>query len=820
MCEDPKENKRWVGKSLPRKEDRRLIRGQGKFVDDYKLAGTLYLEMARSSYGHAKVTNIDVSRAEELPGVICTLTGPEVTKLVQPFMEIGSGPGAQIIDYPMGHDKVRYQGEPIAAVVAESPGIASDGVELVQVDYEMLDAVMQGEEALKDKVILHEAASTNMVWQGVYEWGEVEKAFQEAAYIVHIDRLHFHRFTAAPLENNAVIAQWGADDRIHFWCNNSFPAFAVQFLAPALGVQIQQVRVKTEDIGGSFGVKINNYPQMVICALASRKAGGRPVKWIETRSEHLVSSGQCNERTFLDTRVALDKDGVMTAIESRHIDDCGAYPRYEPLGAVIWTQVTPGVYRVKNLRIDFTQVCTNKCPTSPIRGYSRLQHLWFIERLIDICSYELGIPSDEMRLRNYIQPEEFPYTTPNGCVYDSGNYPKMLDLAKELIGWDEWVEKQQKAREEGRRIGIGIGTTLDSGTNNFGQARIINPELPFSGNSEAANTKLDIDGGVVITLGSTPQGQGHETTTAQVVADELNIHPDMVTVRTGFDTEWNTYTGHSGTYASQFVVTGLSAVHGAIQKLKKEMKKLASYALEVSEEDLEFGVGDQGPELRVKGTDKSMNYWRMANLVNVNNAELPEELSELTLNCRHVYRPPFKIPDLERRYGNLALTYSAQLNIAVVEIDADTLNPKILDYAVVDDCGNVIHPAIVEGQVHGATAHGIGAALHERCTYDSAGNMLTSTFSDFIPITILNMPKLRCGHVETPSPFTYHGAKGVGEGGGAPLHAIAAALQNALYEQGVIINDSHNNANFVFEAMVQKKQAQWDASVKLERRNS
>lgn len=820
MCEDPKENKRWVGKSLPRKEDRRLIRGQGKFVDDYKLAGTLYLEMARSSYGHAKVTNIDVSRAEELPGVICTLTGPEVTKLVQPFMEIGSGPGAQIIDYPMGHDKVRYQGEPIAAVVAESPGIASDGVELVQVDYEMLDAVMQGEEALKDKVILHEAASTNMVWQGVYEWGEVEKAFQEAAYIVHIDRLHFHRFTAAPLENNAVIAQWGADDRIHFWCNNSFPAFAVQFLAPALGVQIQQVRVKTEDIGGSFGVKINNYPQMVICALASRKAGGRPVKWIETRSEHLVSSGQCNERTFLDTRVALDKDGVMTAIESRHIDDCGAYPRYEPLGAVIWTQVTPGVYRVKNLRIDFTQVCTNKCPTSPIRGYSRLQHLWFIERLIDICSYELGIPSDEMRLRNYIQPEEFPYTTPNGCVYDSGNYPKMLDLAKELIGWDEWVEKQQKAREEGRRIGIGIGTTLDSGTNNFGQARIINPELPFSGNSEAANTKLDIDGGVVITLGSTPQGQGHETTTAQVVADELNIHPDMVTVRTGFDTEWNTYTGHSGTYASQFVVTGLSAVHGAIQKLKKEMKKLASYALEVSEEDLEFGVGDQGPELRVKGTDKSMNYWRMANLVNVNNAELPEELSELTLNCRHVYRPPFKIPDLERRYGNLALTYSAQLNIAVVEIDADTLNPKILAYAVVDDCGNVIHPAIVEGQVHGATAHGIGAALHERCTYDSAGNMLTSTFSDFIPITILNMPKLRCGHVETPSPFTYHGAKGVGEGGGAPLHAIAAALQNALYEQGVIINDSHNNANFVFEAMVQKKQAQWDASVKLERRNS
>ena len=813
------ESKNWVGQSLPRKEEDRLLRGRGKFADDVKLREMLYLRFVRSPYAHAKIVSIDTSAAEALPGVVCTLTGKEIEPYTQPFIEIAPEPGGKIRDFPLAISKVRYQGEPVVAVAAESPSLADDAAELVQVEYEALDPVVDGEEALTDRSILHEEAGTNKIWRGVFEYGDVEKAFKEAAHVVSIDRLHFHRFSSTPLENNVVIGQWDRkDEHIHYWCNNSFPSFAIQFLAAHLNVHIDRIRVETFDIGGSFGIKITSYPQMSICALASKKAGGRPVKWVETRSEHMTSSAHGNERTFRDTRVALDKDGVITAIASRHIDDCGAYPRYEPLGCVIWSQVFPGVYRFKNARIDFSQAVTNKCPVGPNRGYSRMQHLWFLERLVDICAHELGIPADEMRLRNYIRPEEMPYTTPNGCVYDSGNYPKMMEVAKSLIGWDEWKKKQEAARKEGRLLGIGIGTTLDSGTNNFGQSQIINPGAPFSGNSQGANCKLDIYGEVVVAVGSCPQGQGHETTSAQVVADVLNISPDMITVRTGFDTDRNVHTGFSGTYASQFAVSGLSAVHGAAQKLKGEMKRLAAFVLVSKEDDIEFGSGAQGPELRSKSNGKSINYWGLANIVNVNSAVLPEELYEITLNCRYIWRAPFAVPDKVKKYGKLTLTYASQLHIAVVEIEQGTYIPRILDYVAVDDCGTVINPGIVEGQVYGATAHGIGAALLESCVYDAVGNMLTSTFSDYTPITAVNMPKVKYGHIETRSPFTYSGAKGMGEGGAAPVHTISAALQDAVFSKGIIIQDSFNNADTMFRALEGKEIYQAGPLVKVEHR--
>jgi len=813
---DEHNNKRWVGSALPRKEEDRLLRGRGKFADDIKLREMLYLRFVRSPYAHARIVSIDTSAAEKLPGVICTLTGAEVASRTQPFIEIAPDHGQKIRDFPLALEKVRYQGEPVVAVVAESARLADDAAELVQIDYEPLDPVVDAEEALKDKSILHEAAGTNRVWNGLWEHGGVAQAFKDAAYVVHIDRMHFHRFSSTPLENNVVIGQWDPkDDHIHYWCNNSFPSFAIQFLAAHLGMHIDKIRVQTFDIGGSFGIKITSYPQMAVCALASKKAGGRPIKWVETRSEHMVSSAHGNERTFRDTRVALDKNGVITAIDSRHIDDCGAFPRYEPLGCVIWSQVFCGVYRVKNLRIDFWQAVTNKCPVGPNRGYSRMQHLWFLERVIDICAHELGIPSDEMRLRNYIRPEEFPYTTPNGCIYDSGNYPKMLELGKQLIGWDAWKKKQAEARKLGRWIGLGIGTTLDSGTNNFGQSQIVNPYAPFSGNSQGANCKLDIYGEVVVAVGSCPQGQGHETTAAQVVADVLNISPDLITVRTGFDTERNVHTGFSGTYASQFAVSGLSAVHGAAQKLKGEMKRLAASVLQTSEDDLEFGVGEQGPEVKAKSTGKSINYWGLANIVNVNSAVLPTELHEITLNCRYVWRAPFKVPDKQRKYGNLTLTYASQLHIAVIEVDRETFVPKILDYVAVDDCGTVINPPIVEGQVYGATAHGIGAALMETCVYDAVGNMLTSTFSDYTPITSVNIPKIKYGHISTPSPHSYSGAKGMGEGGAAPVHAISAALQDALFAEGIFINDSFNNADSIFRSLEKHEGGQLAELVKL-----
>ena len=290
------------------------------------------------------------------------------------------------------------------------------------------------------------------------------------------------------------------------------------------------------------------------------------MKWTETRTEHMLASAHGNERTFFDTRVALDKDGVITAIDSRHIDDCGAYPRYEPLGCIIWAQVLPGAYRFKNMRIDFSQIVTNKCPVGPNRGYSRMQHLWFLERVMDICGHKLGNSQRrQSRMRNYIQPGRISVHHAERLHLRFRQLSReMLKIAKNLIGWDKWKERAaRKPAKKAADLGIGIGTTLDSGTNNFGQARIINPYAPYSGQSKAANAKLDIYGEVVVSLGSVPQGQGHETTASQVVAEVLSIPPEMVNVRPGFDSEQNVYTGHTGTYASQFAVTGLSAIHGA-----------------------------------------------------------------------------------------------------------------------------------------------------------------------------------------------------------------------------------------------------------------
>ncbi|MGH9817963.1 MAG: xanthine dehydrogenase family protein molybdopterin-binding subunit, partial [Candidatus Acidiferrales bacterium] len=462
---------------------------------------------------------------------------------------------------------------------------------------------------------------------------------------------------------------------------------------------------------------------------------------------------------------------------------------------VIWSQVLPGAYAFRNCRFDFNQVVTNKCPVGPNRGYSRMQHLWFLERVLDICAHKLGFDAVEIRKRNYIPSKAFPYTTPNGCVYDSGDYARMLEIAQEKVGWNHWKRLIADMRREGRLVGMGIGTTLDSGTNNFGQSRIINPHAPFSGQSEAATIKLDIYGDIVVSVGSVPQGQSHETVVSQVVADALGVTPDVVTVRPGFDSERNVHTGHTGTYASQFVVKGLSAVHGATKKLKDEIRRLAAFSLKTKPDKIEFGMGQQGPEVWVKADRaKSINYFNLANIVNVNTAILPDELMDVTLNCRYVYRAPFQVPDIERKYGNLTLTYAAQLHIAVVEIDRDTHQPRILAYAAVDDCGKAVNPAIVEGQVYGATSHGIGAALMENCAYDAAGNMLSSTFSDYTPVTTVNIPRIAYGHMESPSPFTYNGAKGVGEGGAAPLHTICAALQDALFDRGVMVLDSYNNA--------------------------
>ncbi len=771
----------FAGTSVPRKEDKRLVQGQGVFFDDVKRHGMGYVHFVRSPYAHAKIKSIDVSAALELPGVYGTLTGDEVAILTDPFFELSVKPGADIKDYALAVGRVRHVGEPVAAVVASSRELARDAAELVEVDYEPLAALTTAEQALDDEVVLHEDAGSNVVWQGLFDWGDYEGAVAEADRIVRIERLHFDRFSSTPLECSGVLVEYNrGTGQWTLYGNHQMPGVGAIWMAPALRAGIDKLRFVSQDIGGAFGNKICLHPQYVACCLLARKLN-RPVQWTEWRTDQHTANAHGNERTFLDVEVPVKSDGTLLGLKVRALDDCGAFPRYEPLGCIIWAQVTPGCYRWRNIRVDFTQVCTNKSPVSPNRGYSRMQHLWLTERVIDLVAHELGLDPVEVRKRNYVRAEEMPYETPNGCVYDSGDYARCLDIALDLIGYDELDAKRSDAEARGRLLGFGIGSTLDSGTNNFGQSTLLNPDLQFSGNNEVATVKLDIFGEIVVTLGTVPQGQGHETTAAQVVADILGCTPDDVNVRAGHDSYWNSHAGFSGTYASQFAVTGLGAVKGATDKLAHEIKRVAAAVFGAGVDDIELAEG----QARLKANaEAAIPFMGIGAIVNANNAILPEDVRDVTLNCRYVYVPPFQLPDKERKFGNLTLTYATQVHVALVEIDPETGVYDIIDYAAVDDCGTRIHPQIVEGQVHGATAQALGAATHEIFAYDDDGNLLTPNFYDYHVPHALDMPPLKTSSIESPSPFTPLGAKGMGEGGGAGIHAVCAALQDALASRG------------------------------------
>jgi CO/xanthine dehydrogenase Mo-binding subunit len=789
----------WKGQSIPRKEDRRLVQGEGVFVDDIKRANMGFAHYVRSPYAHAVIKSVDVSPALAIPGVFGTLTGDEVATLTDPFFQLSTAPGNEIKDYALAVGRVRFVGDPVAIVVAETRELARDAAELVEVEYEPLPAIVDARTALDpDAPVLHPDAGSNLVWEGIYEWGSWDDAVAEADRIVKLPELHFDRFNSTPLETDGALVEFNRGTgqwTIH--CNNQFPGFAAIMMGPAMRTGLDKMRFITQDIGGGFGNKITSHPQLVAICLLARKLN-RAIQWTEWRTEFHMSMSHGNERYFQDAEIAVKDDGTLLGFRTKALDDAGAFTRYEPLGGVIWAQVTPGMYRWKNIRLDFTQVVTNKAPCSPNRGYSRMQHLWFTERVIDIVAGELGLDPVEVRKRNYIRADEMPYTTPNGCVYDSGDYAAMLDLALELIGHESISARRAQAEAGGKLLGLGIGSTLDSGTNNFAQSRLINPELQFSGNNEVATVKLDIFGEIVVTLGTTPQGQGHETVTSQVVSDILGCDPDSVNVRVGHDSYWNSHAGFSGTYASQFAVTGLSAVKGAADALALDIKKLAAGVL--GADGPEGIVLEGGFAKRADNPEAALPFFAVGAIVNANNAVLSDEGREITLNQRYVYVPPFELPDLERKYGNLTLTYAAQVHVAVVEVDRETGAYEIVDYAAVDDCGTRIHPQIVEGQVMGALAHGIGAATHETFTYDEEGNLLTPNFYDYHVPHAMDVPPLRTGAIESPSPFSPLGTKGMGEGGGAAIHAICAAIQDALRPVGKpIVSDSCNPPFRVFE---------------------
>jgi CO/xanthine dehydrogenase Mo-binding subunit len=782
----------WTGKTVQRKEDDRLLKAQGEFGDDTPIAHLGYVVFVRSPYAHALIKNIDISGAETVPGYLGSLLPDEVDALTDGFMEIQGPPADAEIDKCLAvGGKVRFVGEPVVAVAGASREAARDAAAAVVVDYEPLEVVLDARAAVEAEApLVHDQIGSNVAWDGTYDWGDIDDALSTADHVIEVDELHFHRFSSTPLECSVVTASYDAGtDTFTLIGGCAMPQITTLNLAVAMRHPAEKIRIISKDFGGSFGLKIGIYVPATAVALLARKLG-RPMRWTETRTEHHWMGGHGNERWFQNVKMAIQKDGSVLGLTYDALDDVGAYTRYEPLGAVIWTQVANACYQLKHLKVHYRTVYSNKGPVHPNRGYSRLQHMWLVERMMDIAAHRLGFDPVEFRLKNYVQPDQYPYTTVNGCVYDSGDLPLSLRKALDLIDYEDARRLQREAAGSGKRIGIGIGSTLDSGTNNFGQARLVNQFLPFSGNTEGGLVRMGVDGSVYAITGGVAFGQGHETTVAQVVADMMGLTPDDIITHRGGDSSLSAQTGFSGSYASQFAVTGIGAILNATKKLVREIQLVAGATLGAEPDEIIL----EGGFARVVGDpDRALPFAAVAGIVHFSPGDLPPEVAEeVGLVGRAVYRAPFEIPDVENKYGNLTLTYASQIHACVLEIDEETGETQILRYAMVDDCGTPINPMIIEGQVHGATVHGISGALFEHFAYDPDGQLTAANFYDYHAATALDMPSLRYDSVVSPSPFTPIGAKGMGEGGGAPLHAISAAVQDAIGSEGGIVRNSYN----------------------------
>jgi CO/xanthine dehydrogenase Mo-binding subunit len=785
--------KQIIGQPLKTKEAFRHVRGNGRFVDDVRLPNMKFAAILRSTYSHARIKRVDYSEALALPGVLDVLTAEDVLKMSDPLPQMTVPPASNIRDYPIAHKKVRYVGEPIAVVVAESKYVAEDALEAILVEYAPLEPLIDAEKALSSKELLvHEEIGTNIMAHIFYDYGDIDKAISASDRVLN-ERIHFHRFSSTPLEPNAVLADYDSrEGYLTVWCNNQEPSFLLPQFNSALRLSYDKMRFITADIGGGFGCKITNYVYVILISLASMKVG-KPVSWAETRSEHLLASSHGAERIF-DVEIPVKNDGEILGLKIKSIDDDGAFARHEPAGLTVWAQVVPGAYKIKNIQSDMYAVFTNKCPAGPNRGFARAPHLFMIERIIDLVARELALDPSEVRMRNFITRNDQPYSTPNGCVYDDGDYPKSLQMALRAVEYDRWRQIQRELARDGRLIGIGLATTLDSGAPNFGQVKMLNPKLPLIGNTEACLLQLTPDGRLVAKLGTVPQGQSHETVSSQIVAEVFDVPTDSVQVASGFDSFSHPYTMHSGTYGSRYAAMGGGAVLGASLKLKQKVLQIGAHLLGEDARDVELV---NGSVQSLHNPSKNITLKRLARTAYGMPALMPPGVDQ-GLWAIHVYYNGLNAPD-ERKVGNLALTYSYQSHAVVGELDSETGKFKILKYVIIDDAGRIINPLVVEGQVHGAANHGIAAALFEEFKYNQDGQLESSTFVDYLAPASVDIPTLELGHLEIPSPFAPLGAKGVGEGGGTAHAAVINAVNDALATYDVVIRKSIATPEAVFD---------------------
>lgn len=794
---------RWIGQPLRRKEDISLLTGRGSFADDLKFPNLAHAAFLRSPHAHAQILDIDPAGARELPGVIAVLTGREVREMTKSF------PAAlpiRIPYYAAAVEKVRFVGEPVAVVVAENRYVAEDACERIEVDYEMLPAVIDAEQAMEPGApLLHEDLGTNVANHRLLDYGDVEAAFAEADVVID-ERFLFHRYSSTPIETCVAVARFEpATGVMTLWSNFHGPYSLHSFVAKGMNVPENKLRlIAPPDIGGSFGIKIGITSSLPLVGVAARKTG-RTVKWVEDRSEHLTALSSGADRTAYYA-LAARKDGTILGIRSRYIDNNGAYIRApEPASLYRTTGNSTGAYAIRNLQIDAHAVMTNKSPTGPNRGYGCQQLYYCLERMVDLLAAKLELDPAEVRMRNLVQPDQFPYSTPSGGYYDSGDYPAGLRKALEMADYQALRTEQRKARAAGRLYGIGLGISVEPCVSNMGYLNIAYPpeqrsQQGFhtkSGAGEAATVKVDPMGQVTAIVASAPSGQGHDVLVAQVVAEELGVPPDEIHVVSEMDTFTRMWTISSGNYASRFASAGVSAFAEACRRLKDKARAIGGKHWGVDADELEVVDG----ELRHVNSGRSMTWRQLAGIAHWNPNSLPDGM-EPGLQIAHLfnYAPSTVIDDQDR--VNSSNTYGFIAEVVALEIDRETGVLEFKKFVTVHDAGVIINPQRVEGQIHGAVAHGIGGALYENLAYDEHGQFLAGSFMDYLCPTTMEIPRLEIGHLCTPSPFSTLGTKGCGEGSAmtAPA-AIASAVNDALAPSGVAINRLPLTPSTIWHAM-------------------
>ena len=764
------------------------------YVSDVRLPNMLHAALLRSMHAHARIHGVDVKEALRLDGVVGVWTGREIEGRISAFPEsfeihparwlegvkpVLQGPRATAL----AQGKVHYVGEPVAIVVAEDRPKAEDAVDVVLVEYEKLPVVVDAEESLQPRATLvHEGSNNNIVFSFSIEKGNVGGALGAAPYTLR-ERFRHHRYCAAPLEGRGVVAWVEPKTNIlTVWSSTQMPHLVRRQIAAQLNLPEETVRVIAPDIGGGFGPKVFVYPEEILVPFLALQLG-RPVKWIEDRSEHFISTAHGRDQLH-DVECAFDQEGRILAFRDRFLLDNGAYNPMGLTDAYNTAAHLQGPYKIPNFSVTGTCVSTNKVPNAPYRGAGRPEAVFVMERSIDIIAARLGLDPAAVRRRNFVQPEEMPYHAGilyrdgEPICYDSGNYPETLTRALETAGYNELRKRQQELREQGRYLGIGIGCYVEgTGVGSF----------------EGAQVRIDPSGQLIIATGATGHGQGHETVFAQIAADLWGVTPDKVSLVEG---DTSSIAFGCGTFGSRSTVNVGSAIYGASARLKEKLLRLAAHILEANPDDLELGEG----KVFIRGLpQRALSFSELARAsVPGWASKLPEGL-EPGLEATFYFVPP-------------TVTWANAAHLAVLEVEIDTGIIKLLDYVVAHDAGKLINPLLVDGQIHGGVAQGIGAALYEEIAYDQNGQLLSGSFVNYLLPGAMEVPNIKTVHLESPSPLNPLGVKGLGEGGAiAPPAAIANALADAFVPFGSRVNEIPLTPDRVLRLLSRKKEIDLEA---------